>query len=146
MNNFVIALVCTKCFKLITSEENIMSVQQLPLCLPLCYISVLCFCFTGNFSKLYCCKDCKNVITDKKFSSEQSLFCLFFRLWKFLLKYKKIPNFVAKKSHFRKYKKHFKVGFFYFSRSESYFVKHKRKSRFLKYKKVFLSRFCRKKL
>ena len=70
MNNFVIALVCTKCFKLITSEENIMSVQQLPLC----YISVLCFCFTGNFSKLYCCKDCKNVITDKKFSSEQSLF------------------------------------------------------------------------
>ena len=33
INNFVIVLVCAKCSKLITLEENIVSVQQLPLCL-----------------------------------------------------------------------------------------------------------------
>ena len=35
INNFVIVLVCAKCSKLITLEENIISVQQHPLCLPL---------------------------------------------------------------------------------------------------------------
>ena len=35
MNNIFIALVCAKSYKLITSEKNIISVQQLPLCLPL---------------------------------------------------------------------------------------------------------------
>ena len=35
INNFVIVLVCSKCSKLITLEENIVSVQQHPLCLPL---------------------------------------------------------------------------------------------------------------
>ena len=34
-NNFVIVLVCAKCSKLITLEENMISVQQVPLCLPL---------------------------------------------------------------------------------------------------------------
>ena len=29
----IIVLVCAKCYKLITLEENIISVQQLPLCL-----------------------------------------------------------------------------------------------------------------
>ena len=35
INNVVIALVCENCSKLITLEENIMSLQQLPICLPL---------------------------------------------------------------------------------------------------------------
>ena len=38
MNNIVIVLVSAKCSKLITSEENIISVQQLPLCLPLIFV------------------------------------------------------------------------------------------------------------
>ena len=33
--DFVIVLVCMKCLKLITFEKNIISIQQLPLCLPL---------------------------------------------------------------------------------------------------------------
>ena len=37
INNFLIVLVCAKCSKLITLEENIISVHQLPLCLPLLY-------------------------------------------------------------------------------------------------------------
>ena len=37
INNFVIVLVFAKCFKLITLEENIISLQQLPLCLPLLF-------------------------------------------------------------------------------------------------------------
>ena len=35
INNFVIVLVCKKCSKLITLEENMINVQQLPLYLPL---------------------------------------------------------------------------------------------------------------
>ena len=35
INKFVFVLVCAKCSKLITLEENIISVQHLPLCLPL---------------------------------------------------------------------------------------------------------------
>ena len=35
INNFVIVLVCAKWSKLITLEENIIGVQQLPLCLSL---------------------------------------------------------------------------------------------------------------
>ena len=38
MNNIVIVLVFAKFTKLITSEENIISVQQLPLCLPLFFV------------------------------------------------------------------------------------------------------------
>ena len=38
INNFVIVLLCAKCSKLITLEENIISVQQLPLCLPLFFV------------------------------------------------------------------------------------------------------------
>ena len=38
INNFAIVLVCTKCSKLITLEENIISVQQLPLCLTLTFV------------------------------------------------------------------------------------------------------------
>ena len=37
INNFVIFLVCAKCSRLIILEENTMSVQQLPLCLPLLF-------------------------------------------------------------------------------------------------------------
>ena len=35
INNFVTVLACAKCLKFITLEENIISVQQLPFCLPL---------------------------------------------------------------------------------------------------------------
>ena len=35
INNFVIVLICAKCSKFIILEENLISVQQLPLCLPL---------------------------------------------------------------------------------------------------------------
>ena len=38
MNNIVIVLVFAKFTKLITSEENIISVQQLSLCLPLFFV------------------------------------------------------------------------------------------------------------
>ena len=38
MNNIVITLVSAKCSKLITSEENVISVQQLPLCLSLFFV------------------------------------------------------------------------------------------------------------
>ena len=34
INNFVIVLVCAKCLKLITLEENMISLQQFPLCFP----------------------------------------------------------------------------------------------------------------
>ena len=37
MNNIVTVFVCAKCSKLITSEENIISAQQLPFCLPLLF-------------------------------------------------------------------------------------------------------------
>ena len=33
--DFVIVLVCMKCSKLVTFEKNLISIQQLPLCLPL---------------------------------------------------------------------------------------------------------------
>ena len=38
MNNIVVVLVCVKCLKLIPSEENIISVQQLSGCLPLFFV------------------------------------------------------------------------------------------------------------
>ena len=54
MNNIVIVLVCVKCSKLITSEENTISIQQLPLCPPLFFVfssevlsSSIKICFDG---------------------------------------------------------------------------------------------------
>ena len=38
INNIVFVLVCAKCSKLITLEQNIISVQQLPLSLPLFFV------------------------------------------------------------------------------------------------------------
>ena len=38
LNNIVIVLVCAKCSKLINSEENIISVQQLLFCPPLFFV------------------------------------------------------------------------------------------------------------
>ena len=38
INNIVFVLVCAKKSKLITLEQNIISVQQLPLCLPLFFV------------------------------------------------------------------------------------------------------------
>ena len=45
--------------------------------------------------------------------SEQ-IFCLFFKLWKFLLKYKKVSNLEARKFYFLKDKAFFQSRFFLF--------------------------------
>ena len=90
-------------------KENIISVQQLPLCLPLFFVFLsevlksgikscfgrvafqdavimlyLCvaFLFHKEFPYAFCCKDCKNVIGEKKFLQSR-LFCLFFSFFKF---------------------------------------------------------------
>ena len=42
-----------------------------------CCSCCCCFFFTENFSMLYCCIDCKNVVRDKKFL-QRRLFCLLF--------------------------------------------------------------------
>ena len=120
MNNIVIVLVCAKCSKLITSQENTISVQQLPLSLPLFFVFssevlksdikscfdgvsfsrcsyeviacvLLYFCFKGNFFVLYCGKDCKNVIRGKK-CLQSRFFSVFASS---LLKYEKFCKFGA---------------------------------------------------
>ena len=53
MNDIVIVLVCAKCLKIITSEENTINVQQLPLCLPLFFVfsSEVIDPLSANFTK-----------------------------------------------------------------------------------------------
>ena len=141
--------------KLITSEENIISAQQLPSCVPLFFvfsskkwfwrgfypecsyvISVLCFFFTGNFTRLCCCKYCKNVIRDKKFLQSR-LFCLFFMPFMQVLTWN-IRRFLSLgpesfiSSNIRNF---LRVSSFYFSSSESCFLKYKEVFRFPKHKK-----------
>ena len=152
MKDIVIVLVCTKSLKLFTSEENIISIQQLPSCLPLLFgfsfevlKSDIKSCFDGvvfqdavillhlcvvfllhrEFPYACCCKDCKNIIRDKKFLHSR-LFCLFFRLCKFLPELFKL---VARKYHFSEYKKFFQSGYFYFLNSESSLLKQKKNMR-----------------
>ena len=68
VNNFVIVLVCSKCSKLITLEENIVSVQQHPLCLPLIFgffsevlNSGIKSCFDGVIFKDAVWKECFSI-------------------------------------------------------------------------------------
>ena len=68
MNNFVIVLVCAKCSKLITLEENIISVQKLPLCLPLFFAfssevlnSGIKSCFDGVVFQDAVCEECFSI-------------------------------------------------------------------------------------
>ena len=67
INNFVIVLLCAKCSKLITLEENIISVQQLPLCLPLffSFSSVLNSCMKICFEQVVfrdaVCEECFSI-------------------------------------------------------------------------------------
>ena len=64
INNFVVVFVWAKCSKLITQEENIISVQQLPLCFPLFFAlssevlnSGIKGCFDGVVSQNAVCED-----------------------------------------------------------------------------------------
>ena len=68
INNFVIVLVCAKYSKLITLEENIISVLQLPLCLPLFFAfssevlkSGIKSCFDGVVFQDAVCEECFSV-------------------------------------------------------------------------------------
>ena len=68
INNFVIVLVCAKCSKLITLEENMISVQQLPLCLPLFFAfssevlnSGIKSCFDGVVFQDAVCEECFSI-------------------------------------------------------------------------------------
>ena len=68
INNFVIALVCAKCSKLITLEENMISVQQLPLCLPLFFAfssevlnNGIKSCFDGVVFQDAVCEECFSI-------------------------------------------------------------------------------------
>ena len=61
----VIVLVCAKCSKLITLEENIISVLQLPLCLPLFFVfssevlnSGIKSCLDGAVFEDAVCEEC----------------------------------------------------------------------------------------
>ena len=65
VNNFVIVLLCVKSSKLITLEENIISVQQLPVCLPLFFVfssevlnSGIKSCFDGVVFQDVVCEEC----------------------------------------------------------------------------------------
>ena len=60
------------------------------------------FCFTGNFTVLYCCRDCTSIIRDNQLL--QSKFFCFSGFANFLLKYKK---FFLKKFNFLKHNKSF---------------------------------------
>ena len=64
-NNFVIVLLCAKSLKLITLEENIISIQQLPLCFSLFFVfssevlnSGIKSCFDGVVFQDAVCKEC----------------------------------------------------------------------------------------
>ena len=64
-NNFDIVLVCAKCPKLITLEENIIGVQKLPLCLPFFFASSsevlnngIKSCFDGVVFQDAVCEEC----------------------------------------------------------------------------------------
>ena len=70
INNFVIVLVWAKCLKLITLEENIISVQQLSLCLPLIFAfssevlnSGLKSCFDGVVFQDVVYEECSSIFT-----------------------------------------------------------------------------------
>ena len=65
INNFVIVLVCTKCSKLITLKENVISAQQLPLYPPLFFAfcseflnSGIKSCFDGVVFQDAACEEC----------------------------------------------------------------------------------------
>ena len=68
VNNFVIVLVCAKCSKLITLEEIMISIQQLPLCLPLFFAfssevlnSGIKSCFDGVVFQDTACEECFSI-------------------------------------------------------------------------------------
>ena len=68
VNNFVIVLLCVKSSKLITLEENIISVQQLLVCLPLFFVfssevlnSVIKSCFDGVVFQDAVCEECFSI-------------------------------------------------------------------------------------
>ena len=68
INNFIIALICAKFSKLITLEENIISVQQLPLYFPLLFAfssevlnSGIKSCFDGDIFQDAVCEDCFSI-------------------------------------------------------------------------------------
>ena len=70
INNFVIVLVWAKCLKLITLEENIISVQQLSLCLALIFAfssevlnSGLKSRFDGVVFQDVICEECSSIFT-----------------------------------------------------------------------------------
>ena len=65
INNSVIVLVCPKSLKLNTLEENIISVQHFPLCLPLFFVSSsevlnssIKSCFNGVVFQDAVCEEC----------------------------------------------------------------------------------------
>ena len=66
------------------------------------------FASKGNFPMLYCCKDCKSVIRDKKFLQSR-FFCFFFRLCKFSKKFFRLGT---RKFYFPKYNNFFQSRFF----------------------------------
>ena len=68
ISNFVIVLVCAKSSKLITLEENIISLQQLPIWLPLSFAfssqvlnSGLKSCFDGVVFQDVVCEECFSI-------------------------------------------------------------------------------------
>ena len=68
INNFVIVLFCANYSKLIALEENIISVQQLPLCLPLFFVfsfevlnSGIISCFHGVVFQDAVCEECFSI-------------------------------------------------------------------------------------
>ena len=68
INNFIMVLICTKCAKLITLEKNIISVQQLLLCLPLFFVfssevlnSGIKSCYDGVVFQVAVCEECFSI-------------------------------------------------------------------------------------
>ena len=78
INNFVIVLICAKCSKLITLEENIISLHQLLLYLPLFFAfscevlnSDIKSCFDGVIFQVAVCEECFSI----RFGAQSATTC-----------------------------------------------------------------------
>ena len=86
----------------------------------------LCVIVLRNCHMPYWCKNCKNVIWNKKFLQSRFLFVCFSGFASSLLKYKKFFNLEARTFYSRNIRGFFGVACFYFVNLKSSFLKYKK--------------------
>ena len=102
-----------------------------PVMLYLCVVSFL----HREFTILCCCKDCKNVKRDKKFLQSRLFYLFFMPLQVLTWNIRRFLSLGPESFISSNIRNFLRVSSFYFSSSESWFLKYKEVFRFPKHKK-----------